>query len=161
MTVRHHYALSNKGGNVMTVSKQTTGNKCCFYASDFHLEMTIVPYINNKIEENKNVIIVTENNLSETIKMLISRMNIKNKNKILELDWNNTELQQAKGKKDLVIIINGSKKFIQGQNKKIKEMFEEENVEVIDCYCFDEIKEEIVGIREKYTSVLNKLQKAY
>lgn len=142
----------------MTANKETIEKKCCFYASDFHLEMTIVPYINKKIEENKNVIIITENNLEETINILISRMNIKNKQQILQLDWNNKDIGQAIGKKDLVII-NGTKNFIETQNKKIKEKLDISPTEIIDCYSFDEVKEKMVEIREGYTAVINNLQK--
>lgn len=145
----------------MTANKETIDKKCCFYASDFHLEMTIVPYINRKIEENRNIVIVTENKLEDTVKILISRMNIKNKNLICELEWNNSDIMQAKGKDNLVIIINGSKKFIVEKNKEIKELLEEVPVEVINCYSFDEIKDEMVEIRAEYTGVLNNLQKYY
>ena len=145
----------------MTANKETIEKNCCFYASDFHLEMTIVPYINRKIEENKNVIIVTENKLEETMKILISRMNIKNKNAICALDWNNNDIAQAIGKSNLVLIINGSKKFIENKNKDIKELLGEEPIELIDCYCFDEVKEEMVEIRANHTGVLNNLQKYY
>ena len=143
----------------MTANKETIEKKCCFYASDFHLEMTIVPYINKKIEENKNVIIVTENNLDETINILISRMNIKNKQQILGIDWENNNIGQAKGKKDLVIIINGTKSFIETQNKRIKEQQDIVPIELIDCYNFDEVKEEMVEIKEGYAAVINNLQK--
>lgn len=33
---------------------------CSFYASDFHLEMIILPYISDKIRENKKIKIVTK-----------------------------------------------------------------------------------------------------
>ena len=143
----------------MTANKETIEKKCCFYASDFHLEMTIVPYINKKIQENKNVIIITENNLEETVNILISRMNIKNRNEILKLDWNNREVNQAIGKKDLIIITNGSKNFVEDKNKKIKEELEETPLEIIDCYSFDEVKNQMVEIRANYKEVINNLQK--
>ena len=145
----------------MTANKETTEKKCCFYASDFHLEMTIMPYINKKIEENKNIVIVTENKLEETMKMLISRMNIKNKDKICELNWNNNDIAEAVGKDNLVIIINGNKEFIQSKNKDIEKMQTNTKVELVDCYSFDEIKNQIVEIRDNYTEVLNNLQKSY
>ena len=145
----------------MTTNKETTEKKYCFYASDFHLEMTIVPYINKKIEDNKNIVIITENNLKETVNILISRMNIKNKEKILKLDWNNTDEKNIIGKKDLVIIINGSKKFIKNKNNEIEKILKEPVNEILDCYSFEEIKEEIVETRSNYTSVLNNLQKDY
>lgn len=145
----------------MTANKETENKKCCFYASDFHLEMTIVPYINKKIAENKNIVVITQNNLKDSIKILISRMNIKNKEIILGIDWNNSDTSQVIGKKDLVIITNGSKEFIEQKNEDIKEKLNGTVAEFINCYSFDEIKDEIVEIRENYTSVLNNLQKDY
>lgn len=145
----------------MTANKETTEKKCCFYASDFHLEMTLMPYINKKIEENKNIVIVTENKLEETMKILISRMNIKNKDAICELNWNNSDITEATGKDNLVIIINGNKKFIENKNKDIEKMQKNTRVELVDCYSFDEIKDEMVEIRANYTGVLNNLQKDY
>ena len=145
----------------MTANKETTEKKCCFYASDFHLEMTIVPYINKKIEENKNIVIVTENKLEDTMKILISRMNIKNKDAICELNWNNSEITEIAGKDNLVIIINGNKKFIENKNKDIEKILGNTPVELVDCYSFDEIKNEMVEIRANYTGVLNNLQKDY
>ena len=145
----------------MTANKETTNKKCCFYASDFHLEMTIVPYINKKIEENKEVVIITENKLEETVKILISRMNIKNKDKILKIDWNNSDTGKIIKKRNLSIIINGSKTYIENKNKQVGEILGGEPEELVNCYLFDEIKDEIVEIREKYTEVLNNLQKNY
>ena len=145
----------------MTANKENIEKKCCFYASDFHLEMTLVPYINKKIAENKNIVIITENKLEDSLKILISRMNIKDKEKILELDWNNNDNRQVVNKKDLVIIVNGSKKFIEQKNKEIDEILEGEEAEEINCYCFEEIKDEIVQIRNLHTKVLNNLQKDY
>lgn len=150
-----------KEEKVMTANKETIDKKCCFYASDFHLEMTIVPYINRKIEENKNIVIVTENKLEDTVKILISRMNIKNKNLISKLDWNNSDVMQIIGKDNLVIIINGSKKFIQNKNRQINQMSDKSDIELIDCYFFEEVKEELVEIRDDYRGVLNNLQKDY
>ena len=145
----------------MTINKESTEKKCCFYASDFHLEMTIVPYINKKIEDNYNVVIITENNLKETVNILISRMNIKNKEKILELDWNNKDEKNAIGKNNAVIIINGSKEFIQNKNNQLENALQEPVKEIIDCYSFEEIKDEIVETKNNYKSVLNNLQKDY
>ncbi len=145
----------------MTASKETTEKKCCFYASDFHLEMTIVPYLNKKIEENKNILIVTQNKLEETIKILISRMNIKNKNAILELNWNNSDISQRQTEDNLVVIVNGSKEFIQNKNREIRKIFNKSPDELIDCYNFNEVKNEMVEIGANYTGILNNLQKCY
>lgn len=145
----------------MTANKQTTEKKCCFYASDFHLEMTLVPYINRKIEENKNIIIITQNKLEDSVKILISRMNIKNKEDILRLEWNNNDINKIIGKEHLIVITNGSKEFIEKKNKEIEQIVGEQQIEIIDCYLFDEVKDEMLEIRGMHTDVLNNLQKSY
>ena len=142
----------------MVANKEKTQKKCCFYVSDFHLEMTILPYINKKIEDNNNIVIITENKLEETIKILISRMNIKNKNKILKLDWNNKNINLIQNEENLVII-NGTKKFVDSKNKELNEYLREGIIEVVNCYMFEEIKDEIVEITAKHTEVLNNLEK--
>ena len=42
----------SKGMNKMVVENNKIEKLCCFYVSDFHLEMILLPYINKKIEEN-------------------------------------------------------------------------------------------------------------
>ena len=80
----------------MVVENKKSEKLCSFYVSDFHLEMILVPYINKKIEENERVIIATEKDLEETVKVLISKLNLKeeNKEKILKLKWNKSEISK-------------------------------------------------------------------
>ena len=47
---------------------------CCFYVSDFHLEMILLPYINKRLDEN--IIIKTEKDLRDTVETLVSKMNL-------------------------------------------------------------------------------------
>ena len=72
----------------MVVENNKIEKICCFYVSDFHLEMILVPYINAHI--NENIVIITENDFNETVGILVSKMNLKkeNKEKILNLGWN-------------------------------------------------------------------------
>ena len=58
----------------------TKEKTCAFYASDYHFEMISLPFIEKNIEENKEIIILTENNLEDTIKTLMKNINF-NKNK--------------------------------------------------------------------------------
>ena len=145
----------------MIANQMKIESKCCFCVSDFHLEMTILPYINEKIKENKNIVILTQNKLEDSIKILMSKISIKNKEQILQLDWNNNNIEKINEKENVVIINNGSKKFIEEKNKKIKEISNNNLIEIINCYEFEEIKDEIVEIRERHTEVLNNLQKNY
>lgn len=143
----------------MTTNEKIAQKKCCFYASDFHLEMTILPYINKKMDQEKEIVIITENNLEESIKILISKINIKNKDKILEIDWSNKDIKKINS--NSVVIVNGTKSFIEKINKKIETVQKNNNspIELVDCYMFDEIKDKMYEIRNQYDGVINNLQK--
>ena len=82
----------------MSKEQKTKEKTCAFYASDYHFEMITLPYIEKKIEENKKVIILTENNLEETMKTLISRINLneEKKKKIYKINWKNDDLNKFK-----------------------------------------------------------------
>ena len=69
---------------------------CAFYVSDYHFEMITLPCIYKNLEEKKDVIILTENNLEKTIKILLSKMNFSEnkKTKIMDLDWENDDLNK-------------------------------------------------------------------
>lgn len=136
----------------MVVQNERKEKTCCFYVSEFHLEMILVPYINEKI--NEDITILTEKKLRETLEILISKMNLKeeNKEKILKLGWNGEE----KIKENSNIIIIGSKKFIRKKNEEL----ENKNVlSVLDCYDFEEEKDDIDNIVKKYKTSLNTLGK--
>lgn len=136
----------------MVVQNERKEKTCCFYVSEFHLEMILVPYINEKI--NENMTILTEKKLRKTLEILISKMNLKeeNKEKILKLEWNGEE----KIKENSNIIIIGSREFIRKKNAEL----ESKNVlSVLDCYDFEEEKDNIDNIVKKYKNSLNTLGK--
>ena len=139
----------------MVVQEETKEKNCCFYVSDFHLEMILLPEINKKLEEKEDVIILTQKDLRESLEILVSKMNLKeeNKEKILKLNWNGREEVL---KEDSNIIIIGSKKFIEQKNQEIKN--KKLNVKnIIDCYDFEEIKENMNNIVNDYKNQLNTL----
>ena len=86
----------------MITEEKNIEKTCSFYASDYHLEMIMIPYINKKIEEKTNVTILTERNLSETIKDVISKINLSEsrKKEILKLNWKKSEIQSMKREKN-------------------------------------------------------------
>ena len=59
----------------MVVENKRLEKTCCFYVSEFHLEMILVPYINEKIDEK--ITILTETDLKPTLELLMSKMNLK------------------------------------------------------------------------------------
>lgn len=105
---------------------------CSFYVSDAHLLTIILPYINEKINEGKNVKIISENDLSEEVKKYLK--SVKN------FDGENLKKICWKGKNDYknldentVVFIIGSKDFIDSTS------FEDERIEIIRCYKIENI----------------------
>lgn len=125
---------------------------CCFYVSDFHLEMILLPYINNKLDEN--IIIKTEKDLRDTVETLVSKMNLneENKQKILSLGWNEKEYKKLEDKSNIIII--GNKKYINDVNVQIKEK-DIKDATIIDCYNFEDTKDKIENIMSEYSRSLN------
>lgn len=130
---------------------------CCFYVSDFHLEMILLPYIKNNIDKTKFVIF-TEENLSESMNILLDRTNLEidEKNKMLNLDWNNKKIEDISNYdfNEHTIIINGSSNYISEINEKI-EKIKPQKINIIDCYNISAESLKVVKIQERYDEILN------
>ena len=148
----------------MYKNQKTKEKTCAFYASDYHFEMISLPYINKKLDESKEVIVLTENNLKETIKTLVSKINLNEDKKvdILKIDWENNDLnkfkkinEDIKSKKDMVIFVKGKENYIKNINENIEKWTEKsKNVEIIDCYDMEEISQDMDNIMDQYKFTL-------
>ena len=65
----------------MNKNQKTKEKTCAFYASDYHFEMISLPFIERNLESNKEIIILTENDLEDTVKVLISKINLREEKK--------------------------------------------------------------------------------
>lgn len=148
----------------MNKNQKTKEKTCAFYASDYHFEMISLPYINKKLDESKEIIVLTENNLKETIKTLVSKINLNEDKKvnILKIDWENNDLnkfkkinEDIKSKKDMVIFVKGKENYIKNINENIEKWTEKsKNVEIIDCYDMEEISQDMDNIMDQYKFTL-------
>ena len=148
----------------MNKNQKTKEKTCAFYASDYHFEMISLPYINKKLDESKEVIVLTENNLKETIKTLVSKiiLNEDKKVDILKIEWENNDLnkfkkinEDIKSKKDMVIFVKGKENYIKNINENIEKWTEKsKNVEIIDCYDMEEISQDMDNIMDQYKFTL-------
>ena len=148
----------------MNKNQKTKEKTCAFYASDYHFEMISLPYINKKLDESKEIIVLTENNLKETIKTLVSKINLNEGKKvdILKIDWENNDLnkfkkinEDIKSKKDMVIFVKGKENYIKNINENIEKWTEKsKNVEIIDCYDMEEISQDMDNIMDQYKFTL-------
>lgn len=139
-------------------------NMCAFYASDYHFEMIILPYLDKKIEENNNIVIFTENNLNDTIDVLISKTNLKEekKEKILQLNWKNDDLKKfenlkeyEKDSKEICVFIKGTENYIKNVKNNISENSQKSKLKIIDCYSVDDIQGNINNVAKNYKNILN------
>ena len=78
---------------------------CCFYASDWHLTVMLLPYIDKKTKENYSIFMRCENSIEEKMKILISKLELKNKEKILAVGWNNMVAEDDDNNSDKIFII--------------------------------------------------------
>ena len=141
----------------MVLEEKKVKDICNFYVSDYHLEIMLLPYISKKIEEGEEIVIITEKNLAETLKEVINKTNINEdkRDKIINLGWNKQE-KDIKINPNTDIILIGSKKFIEEKMFNIKKQ-KRENIRLIACYDYNEIKDNMQDIANKYDGVLNTL----
>ena len=149
----------------MLENKNSKDKVCAFYASDYHFEMMTLPYISKKLDESKKVVILSENNLNDTINVLMERTNLKTdkKNKILNLNWNNNDLEKfrmisenVKNKEKTIIFVKGKENYINNVNKNIEKWIKNDvNSKVINCYDIQEIGSEMNRIMENYGTILS------
>lgn len=128
---------------------------CCFYVSDFHLEMILLPYIKNNINKSK-IIINSQRDLRESIKLLLERTNLneEEKNKIYKLNWTNERKEEIYNCEEITLIRIGNNDYITQMNQNLKNI-NVKNVNIIDCYNINEENIEIAKIKENYEKVLN------
>ena len=143
-----------EGMKKMVVQDERKERLWSFYVSEFHLEMILFPYKNEKIKKGEEITILTQKELKETLKILISKMNFEeeNKQKILKLNWEGDE----RIKENSNIIIIGSEKYIKEKNKEIES---KNSISIVDCYDLEEIKDRMNKISNEYKNVLNTLGK--
>lgn len=147
------------------MNKETKEKTCAFYASDYHFEMISLPFIERNLAENKEIIVLTENNLEDTIKIIIEKVNLQEKNKsnILKINWNNNDLEKFKqiknnieNNKNITIFIKGKSNYIKNINNNIEKWTKNNNkIKIIDCYDIEEVESNLNIITSKYKNVLS------
>lgn len=141
----------------MAVTKESS---CAFYASDYHFEMIILPYINKKLQEDKNIYVFTQNNLEQTINILVEKVNLKNnvKENILNINWKNEDNNKydklIKDNKEKIVFIKGNEEYIEKINNNLNQIKKDKKIEIVDCYNVEEVQNKIENISKKYKNIL-------
>lgn len=143
---------------------------CCLYVSDWHLSVMLLPYINKQINEDVGITTIFKNNVEENIKILVEKLNLKNTEKILKLDYGKKEIINYKkienilnkviDKKEIIVIVNGEENDIEKTNKYIEEYIQKneinnKTIKIINCYEVSDIRSSMDEILSKYKTILN------
>ena len=147
--------------DITMITKEHIRQKnCLFCASDYHLEMILLPYIKTKIKK-MNFIIFTENNLEKSISTLLEKVNFNEEEKleIKKINWKSGDKYEElkkyiKSNKEISIIINGKIKYIKKINCYIEKLIGE-NVNIIECFHIDDKEVNAKEISSKYDNILN------
>lgn len=147
----------------MKVQKSNLTKLCSFYVSDWHLVTMLLPYINKKINEQAKIATILEKDIQENIKVLLEKLNLKNKEKIEQINWTNEQrkniFSNIENSKEIIIIVNGGKDFIKNKNEKIEKYLEtheiNKKVKIINCFEVIEYNGSISDVLEEHDMVLN------
>ena len=156
------------------VGQQNIKKLCNFYVSDLHLSVMLLPYLSRQINEDVEITTIFEKIEKENIGKILDKLNIKNKEKILNINWfnsnkdanekiNNAIKKDIKENKDLIIIIGGNKNYVAENHKNITKLindFEDTKkfnsaVKIIDCYNADEVGIDMRSIVREHDGLLN------
>lgn len=128
---------------------------CNFYVSEYHLLTVLIPYINKKIKEQKEVVIYSQKDIFSDVKRYLKKVKIfeSETEKILSICWRKfkNEIKEEDLIKDIAIVI-GNEEFIEQVNKSIDN--QSEFCEILNCYNIESIKN-IEEICKKYTGIIN------
>ena len=139
---------------------------CSFYVSDWHLVTMLLPYISKKVNEEADIVTILENDIQPNIEKLVEKLNLKNTKEILNIDWNKINenkkiINNIKNntKKEIVIIINGSKEFIKKYNVKLDRFLNthiiNSKIKIVNCYDITNFDGKISNILNVHDKVLN------
>lgn len=128
---------------------------CSFHVSDLHLFTIVLPYINEKIKEEKDIVIISQKDLSLEVKKYLK--NVKSfkceREKIISIGWRRVkeELFYENFSNKIVVVI-GNNNFVAEVNKILDTKI---NIyEILNCYSIEN-GNQIADIIQKYDILLN------
>ena len=145
---------------------------CGFYVSEMHLVTMALPYLQEQIKKEIKIKTIFENNLNEEINKILDNLIIdeKIKNEILKINWKKDKIKKynnkynnleknikiiLKEKSKTIILICGSKKYIQKINNILNKILDNENIQIINCYKVLEFDDDIKEILDEHKYILN------
>lgn len=133
---------------------------CSFYASEWHLVTMLLPNIDKKINKGIKITTILENDLRNNMETLLKKLNLENRNKVLDIGWNKSNLNLDNinriMKNNDCIIVAGTVEYIKNVHLIIEKCLNNnKNITIIDCYDINECEPEIKRILNEHEKVLN------
>ena len=154
----------------MEFQEKSIAKLCSFYVSDWHLVTMLLPYVHKKIEEKTKIATILEKDITENVDTLLERLKLKATEKVKDIKWENTDGKKYQNVKKImeriqeenaIIIINGTKEFINNTNENIQKYLEKNKnqvkgkVTIINCYGIVEFNGSIEEILDRHDKILN------
>lgn len=153
----------------MSIENKSIMKLCSFYVSDWHLVTMLLPYVNRKINEKEKIVTVLETDIKNNVETLVKRLNLRNEQEILNIDWSKRDNYLSINKllnnnieENIIIVVNGTKEYIKEANKNIERIIEknkdkinQKNIKIINCYEIVEFNGSIVEILDNHDKILN------
>lgn len=152
------------------VGERNIKRLCNFYVSDLHLSVMLLPYISKQIDEDVEITTIFEKLEKQDVEQILEKLNVKNKNEILNINWFNniqdtddkigrTVDKALKDNKRITIIIGGNENYVLNNNEKIRKCLEGKDinniVKIINCFNVEEVGSYMDSIVKKYDGILN------
>ena len=116
-----------------------------------------------------NLRCMAENDIKNNVETLVKRLNLRNEEEILNIDWSKRDNYLSINKllnnnieENIIIIVNGTKEYIKEANKNIDTIIEknrdkinQKNIKIINCYEIVEFNGSIVEILDNHDKILN------
>lgn len=148
---------------------------CSFYISDMHFVTMLMPFMKKQVERGTKFTTFLEKNYTNNIELVLARTKIEEKQKkqILNINWkenknnkysNIEKLLKSKitKNKENIIIINGSKEYIEMENEFIKKFIEKNSkkyenttIFIMDFYEVGLFNENITEILDNHEIIFN------
>ena len=108
--------------------------------------------------------------VEDNIKLLIKKLNLKNEEKILGIDWKQSMARKytsisnklniiAKTKENYIILVNGKKNYMDMVNKYIEKWLQKNRIQneikIINCYEITEFNYNITAILDSHDKMIN------
>ena len=157
--VNHDLFDAENTGNLFITVATSEGEKT--YAVDPQAMYVFT----KKINEKAKVATILEKDIEENVTTLVEKLNLKNKEKILNLNWNKTQKSNnvfsnlSEETEEIVIIISGEKEFIKNKNEKLERYIQthriKQKIRIINCYEIIDFNGSINEILNEHDKILN------